>query len=53
MGDSPDNSDGLPWETVTEDDMPSAADLEAAGQNSMFGDAPEAMPDPEPVTRAT
>ena len=48
MGDSPDNSDGLPWETDTEDDMPSAADLEAAGQNSMFGDAPEAMPDPEP-----
>ncbi|GAB5350364.1 DNA polymerase III subunit gamma/tau [Qipengyuania sp. 483] len=48
MGDSPDNSDGLPWETDTDDDMPSAADLEAAGQNSMFGDAPEAMPDPEP-----
>ncbi|MCA0977148.1 DNA polymerase III subunit gamma/tau [Qipengyuania flava] len=48
MGDSPDNSDGLPWETETEDHAPSSADLEAAGQNSMFGDAPDALPEPEP-----
>ena len=44
MGDSPDNSDGLPWETEAQDDAPTAAELEAAGQNSMFGDpapAPE------------
>jgi len=41
MGDSPDSTDGLPWETDAEDDAPSAAELEAAGQNSMFGDAPE------------
>ncbi|MBY6128300.1 DNA polymerase III subunit gamma/tau [Qipengyuania aquimaris] len=41
MGDSPENTDGLPWESDVEDDAPSAAELEAAGQNSMFGDAPE------------
>ncbi|MBX7526416.1 DNA polymerase III subunit gamma/tau [Qipengyuania vesicularis] len=49
MGDSPDNSDGLPWESDVEDDAPSAAELEAAGQNSMFGDAPEPSPAPAPV----
>ncbi len=48
MDDSPDNSDGLPWETEAEDETPSAAELEAAGQNSMFGDAePEATGEPE------
>ena len=41
MADSPDNSDGLPWETRSEDDAPSAAKLEAAGQDSMFGDTPQ------------
>lgn len=48
MGDSPENTDGLPWESDVEDDAPSAAELEAAGQNSMFGDAPEPAP-AEPV----
>ena len=49
MGDSPDTSDGLPWETgagdASEDTPdsggPSAAELEEAGQGSMFGGAPE------------
>ena len=48
MGDSPENTDGLPWESDVEDDAPSAAELEAAGQNSMFGDAPEPAP-AEPI----
>ncbi|MFZ1742335.1 MAG: DNA polymerase III subunit gamma/tau [Pontixanthobacter sp.] len=39
MGDSPDNSDTPPWETDPQEAGPSAAELEAAGQNSMFGDA--------------
>ncbi len=39
MGDSPDNPDSLPWESEAEEAAPSAAELEAAGQNSMFGDA--------------
>ena len=40
MGDSPDNTDGLPWEDGEQEEaQPSAAELEAAGQNSMFGDA--------------
>jgi len=39
MDDSPDNSSDLPWETEGEGEAsPSAAELEAAGQNSMFGD---------------
>ena len=42
MGDSPDNPDDLPWATDEEEAKPSAAELEAAGQNAMFGD-------PEPV----
>ncbi|KWV95694.1 DNA polymerase III subunit gamma/tau [Erythrobacter sp. AP23] len=47
MGDSPDNPDGLPWETGSEEvDAPSAAELEEAGQESMFG-APSAS-EPEP-----
>ncbi|WP_369025515.1 DNA polymerase III subunit gamma/tau [Qipengyuania sp. RANM35] len=46
MGDSPDNPDGLPWESEAEKaDVPSAADLEAAGQESMFS-APEQPPAP-------
>ena len=47
MGDSPDNSDGLPWETgagdAPDDNAPSAAELEDVGQGSMFG-AAEAEP---------
>ncbi|MBX7540872.1 DNA polymerase III subunit gamma/tau [Qipengyuania sphaerica] len=46
MGDSPENTDGLPWETEAEGEAPSAAELEAAGQNAMFGDAPEPSPAP-------
>ena len=53
MGDSPDNSDGLPWETgagdAPEDNAPSAAELEDAGQGSMFG-AAEAEPAAPPAT---
>ncbi len=42
MSDSPDNPDTPPWEIDEQDDeaKPSAEELEAAGQNSMFGDAP-------------
>ena len=47
MGDSPDHSDGLPWETgaddASDDTAPSAAELEDAGQSSMFS-AAEAAP---------
>ena len=51
MGDSPENSDGPPWEDGEEDSAPTAAELEAAGQNSMFGDpAPEP---PAPSKQAT
>ena len=53
MGDSPDNSDGLPWETgagdAPDDNAPSAAELEDAGQGSMFG-AAEAEPVAPPAT---
>lgn len=35
-----------------EEAAPSAAELEAAGQNSMFGDAPAAPPEPETVPKA-
>ncbi len=54
MGDSPDNPEGLPWETEVEKvDEPSAAELEAAGQESMFGDpAPEPTPSSSPVPAA-
>ena len=49
MGDSPDSPDSLPWATepATEpaEGEPSAAELEAAGQNSMFG-APTPAPRP-------
>ena len=38
MGDSPDNPDGLPWESeANAPDAPSAAELEEAGQEAMFG----------------
>ncbi len=47
MGDSPDNPDGLPWESEAEEaDAPSAAELEEAGQESMFGAPPAAAPEP-------
>jgi DNA polymerase-3 subunit gamma/tau len=49
MGDSPDNPDSLPWAIEPQPDEPSAAELEAAGQNSMFGDpvsAPAAPREP-------
>lgn len=51
MGDSPDNSGSdLPWEEQEkEDDTPSAAELEAAGQSAMFGDAPAEPEKPEPT----
>ncbi len=41
--------DSPPWDTEVEDDAPSVAELEAAGQNSMFGDAPEPEPAPAPA----
>ena len=46
MGDSPDNPDSLPWAVEPEEAAPSASDLEAAGQNSMFGD-----PHPAPLAK--
>jgi len=46
FGDTP------PWET-TEDDKPSAADLEAAGQSSMFGDPAPVPPAPAPEQAAS
>ncbi|MBX7482980.1 DNA polymerase III subunit gamma/tau [Qipengyuania qiaonensis] len=47
MGDSPDNPDGLPWESAADEaDAPSAAELEDAGQESMFGaDQPRSAAD--------
>ena len=46
MGDSPDSSESLPWETGTasepEGSAASAAELEAAGQDTMFGALPPA-----------
>ena len=52
MGDSPENTDTPPWDTGEQEEAgkPSAAELEAAGQNSMFGD-PE--PAPEPTAEST
>ncbi|BDI60744.1 DNA polymerase III subunit gamma/tau [Qipengyuania nanhaisediminis] len=56
MGDSPENTDTPPWEGEgVSEQQPSAAELEAAGQNSMFGDAPDeteqkpAAPQAEPA----
>ncbi len=67
MGDSPDNADKLPWESEPAEAAPSAAELEEAGQASMFGDpappkppeaekpapkpAPEPKPTPEPAAQ--
>ncbi len=62
MGDSPEHSDGLPWETPPQgggpDDgaregeaaetTPNASELEAAGQSALFGD-----PEPTPAASAT
>ena len=54
MGDSPENMDGPPWEEGEGEKAPTAAELEAAGQNSMFGDpAPAAEPAPEPSPEVT
>ncbi|MDQ0564768.1 DNA polymerase III subunit gamma/tau [Erythrobacter citreus] len=40
MGDSPDNPDRPPWDGAAQEvDTPSAADLEKAGQEQMFGGA--------------
>ncbi len=51
MGDSPDNSETPPWDTEEAESGPSAAELEAAGQNSMFGDAPaEKAPSETPAS---
>ena len=46
MGDSPDSTDRPPWEADGDDAPPTAAELEAAGQNSMFGDPEPAQPPP-------
>lgn len=55
MGDSPDNTDGLPWESAPardpEETAPSAAELEQAGQEALFG-APDPAPAPAPVEKA-
>ena len=48
MGDSSDSPESLPWETEPEEDAPTAAELEAAGQDSMFSDVPPAAV-PHPV----
>ena len=60
MGDSPDTSDGLPWETgandASDEHTPSVAELEEAGQGSMFGGAPEksdVQPEPRADTAAS
>jgi DNA polymerase-3 subunit gamma/tau len=45
MGDSPHSSERVPWATEEDERPPSAAELEAAGQDSMFGAAP---PPPAP-----
>ena len=53
MGDSPEDTGAPPWddgENEAADNTPSAAELEAAGQNSMFGDP---GPAPEPAVEPT
>ncbi len=54
MSDSPENPDTPPWEREeTQDEaQPSAAELEAAGQNSMFGDPEPAAGTPAPPVEA-
>ncbi|TMM49031.1 DNA polymerase III subunit gamma/tau [Qipengyuania marisflavi] len=49
MGDSPQDTDGLPWESAAQQPAPTAAELEQAGQNALFGNAPEAPPPAEPA----
>ena len=50
MGDSPDNSADLPWmQGDGEVPEPTAAELEAAGQHALFGDAGAAPPPAPPV----
>ena len=53
MGDSPDSTDTPPWDDGEGEAAPSAAELEAAGQNSMFGDAPAAPPESAPAPAQT
>lgn len=48
MGDSPDNSDTPPWDSDEAEAAPTAAELEAAGQDSMFGS--DAKPAGTPAT---
>ena len=43
-----DDGDDLPWDDDAPEAQPSAAELEEAGQSSMFG-APEPAPAPKPV----
>ncbi|MFL0356983.1 DNA polymerase III subunit gamma/tau [Erythrobacter sp. GH1-10] len=53
MGDSPDNADTPPWEGEHEEEQqPTAAELEAAGQNSMFGESTPAAEPEEPAPEA-
>ena len=53
MGDSPEDTEGLPWLDGGESDeaeveaRQSSAELEAAGQSSMFGEAPDQGPEKE------
>ncbi len=53
MGDSPDNSGNPPWETEEQEAAPTAAELEAAGQDSMFGGASEEPPAAKPEPKAS
>ncbi|NKJ01523.1 DNA polymerase III subunit gamma/tau [Novosphingobium sp. SG707] len=46
-----DDGDDLPWDDDAPEDQPSAAELEEAGQESMFG-APDPAPTPAPVVSA-
>ncbi|TIX51926.1 DNA polymerase III subunit gamma/tau [Alteraurantiacibacter aquimixticola] len=58
MGDSPDDTDLPPWDDEQEEEAqeqagPSAAELEAAGQSAMFGDAaPPPVEDPAVASEA-
>jgi len=51
LGGGNDDGDDLPWDDDAPEDQPSAAELEEAGQSSMFG-APEPAPKPVPVVSA-
>ncbi|MCJ2179405.1 DNA polymerase III subunit gamma/tau, partial [Novosphingobium sp. 2580] len=54
MDDSRDSfGDSPPWENGDKEEAaPSAAELEAAGQSSMFGDPAPASPDPASTSAA-